>query len=182
VALLIGPDALGQHLNMLAAGVVLSAALFWALGTSYSKRVALPESKVLSAAMQMICGGAILLVTGAIAGETGRIHTADITLRSALALVYLIIFGSVIAFTVYTWLVSVSSPSMLSTYAYVNPVVAVFLGWSLAGEALGVRTLAATAIILAGVGLVTRSRGSKPSKEKAAIHAGREELCEAAGD
>jgi drug/metabolite transporter (DMT)-like permease len=182
VALLIGPDALAQHLNLLAAGVVLSSALLWAIGTSYSRRVALPESKVLSAAMQMICGGSILLVAGAIAGETGRIHAANITVRSVLALGYLIIFGSVIAFTVYTWLVSVSSPSMLSTYAYVNPVVAVFLGWSLAGEGLGVRTIAATAIILAGVGLVTRARGSAPAKAQAVVRLGRDELCEAAGD
>jgi drug/metabolite transporter (DMT)-like permease len=130
--------------------------------------------------MQMICGGSILLIAGALAGETGRIHAGNITLRSVLALAYLIIFGSVIAFTVYTWLVSVSSPSMLSTYAYVNPVVAVFLGWSLAGEGLGVRTIVATAVILAGVGLVTRARGSAPVKAEMRLSG--DELCEVAGD
>jgi drug/metabolite transporter (DMT)-like permease len=182
VALLIGPDALAQHLNLLAAGVVLSSALLWAVGTGYSRRAALPESKILSAAMQMICGGSILLLAGVVAGEAGRVHAANITAKSVLALAYLIVFGSVIAFTVYTWLVSVSSPSMLSTYAYVNPVVAVFLGWSLAGEALGLRTIAAALIILAGVGLVTRARGSAPVKEKAEARMGGEELCEAAGD
>jgi drug/metabolite transporter (DMT)-like permease len=158
VVVLIGPDAFSQRLDMLAAAAVLSSALLWAVGTVYTRRVQLPSSKILSAAMQMVSGGTLLLITGLATGETRHFHSADLTAKSALSLLYLIVFGSIVAFTVYTWLVSVSRPSMVSTYAYVNPVIAVLLGWALAGEPLGMRTLVATAIIVAGVVLVTTRR------------------------
>ena len=176
VALLIGPDLLGEKLNWLAAATVLFGSLSWAMGTAYTRKASLPSSKVLSAAMQMISGGTLLLIAGGISGE--RVHWSDITLRSTLALAYLIVFGSIVAFTVYTWLVAVSSPSMLSTYAYVNPVVAVFLGWMLAGETLSLRVVAATGVILAGVALVSRrqkaARKIEPRFEP--------EVCEVAAD
>jgi drug/metabolite transporter (DMT)-like permease len=162
VALLIGPDGLRLRLDLLAAGGVLSSALLWAVGTSYTRQVRLPASKMLSASMQMIAGGLLLLLGGLLTGETRQLHPAALTARSILSLSYLIVFGSIIAFTVYTWLVSVSSPSMLSTYAYVNPVVAVFLGWALAGEGLSLRMLSATAVILAGVVLVNARRKRHP--------------------
>jgi drug/metabolite transporter (DMT)-like permease len=181
VALLIGPGAWQGQLQWLATATVPFGALLWALGTSYTRRVNLPSSKILSAAMQMISGGILLLITGWVAGESQQVHAATITPRSVAALAYLIVFGSIIAFTVYTWLVTVSSPSMLSTYAYVNPVVAVFIGWALAGEAIGWRTIAAAAIILAGVALVNR-----PGKPMIAKHDSQSvstnEACEATGD
>jgi len=158
VALLIGPDALAQRLDLLAAAAVLSSALLWAVGTGYTRRVELPSSKILSAAMQMICGGALLLLAGFAAGEGGRIHLHSLTALSVLSLAYLIVFGSIVAFTVYTWLVPVSSPSMLSTYAYVNPVIAVLLGWAVAHEVLGLRTMIATVVIVGGVILVGTRR------------------------
>jgi drug/metabolite transporter (DMT)-like permease len=166
VALLIGPDAWHQRLDLLAAAGVLSSALLWVLGTSYTRRVPLPVSKILSAAMQMICGGILLLVAGVLGGEAGRTQIHNITSRSVLSLAYLIVFGSIVAFTVYTWLVSVSSPSMVSTYAYVNPVIAVFLGWALANEALGPRTLIATVVIVGGVILVSTRRKQTVITEK----------------
>jgi drug/metabolite transporter (DMT)-like permease len=180
VALLIGPSALGRRLDLLAIAAVLSSALLWAVGTSYTRAVRLPASTVLSAAMQMISGGAMLLIVGLLAGEGMRVHFASITLRSVLSLGYLIVFGSIIAFTVYVWLVTLSSPSRISTYAYVNPVVAVLLGWAVAGEALGVRTLAATAIILAGVALVSTRR--KQPSEVRRMGLTIEEPCAATGD
>ena len=155
VALLMGVDILGRRLDWVAALGVLSSAPLWAVGTSYIRRADLPSSKLLSAAMQMIYGGLWLLLVGLLVGEGGRIHIHQITARSVLSLAYLIVFGSIVAFTVYTWLISASSPSMLATYAYVNPVIAVFLGWALAGEALSLRVLAATLVIVAGVILVT---------------------------
>jgi len=158
VALLIGSDALGQRLDLLAAAGVLSSALLWAVGTGYTRRVELPSSRILSAAMQMICGGVLLLLVGFSAGEGGRVHAHSLTLLSVLSLAYLIVFGSIVAFTVYTWLVPVSSPSMLSTYAYVNPVIAVLLGWAVAHEALGLRTIVATVVIVGGVTLVGTRR------------------------
>jgi drug/metabolite transporter (DMT)-like permease len=160
VALLIGPDARAQRLDLLAAGAVLSSALLWALGTGYTRRVELPSSKILSAAVQMICGGALLLLVGLSAGEGSQIHLHSLTVLSVLSLAYLIVFGSIVAFTVYTWLVPVSSPSMLSTYAYVNPVIAVLLGWAVAHEALGLRTIVAAVVIVGGVILVG-SRGKR---------------------
>ncbi|HXY13275.1 MAG TPA: EamA family transporter [Terriglobales bacterium] len=160
VALLIGSDALGQRLDLLAAGGVLSSALLWAAGTSYTRKVQLPTSKILSAAIQMICGGFLLLMVSFLGGEFRSFHVQSLTRLSILSLVYLIVFGSIIAFTVYTWLVSVSSPSMLSTYAYVNPVIAVLLGWALAHEVLGLRTVIAATVIVAGVVLVATRKGN----------------------
>jgi drug/metabolite transporter (DMT)-like permease len=159
VAWLMGLDTLNRQLNWMAAAGVLASALLWAAGTSYVRRADLPSSKILSAAMQMICGGLWLLVVGLLLGEGGRIAIHHLTLRSVLSFAYLIVFGSIVAFTVYTWLVSASSPSMLSTYAYVNPVIAVFLAWAIGGEALNLRILLSTLVIVLGVILVsTRSR------------------------
>ena len=182
VALLIGPDGLRAHLDLLAAGVVISSALLWAIGTSYSRSVKMSSSTVLSAAMQMMSGGATLLVAGVLTGEAGRVHLSTLTLRSVLALAYLVVFGSIIAFTVYTWLVSVSSPSRVSTYAYVNPVVAVLIGWLVAGEAVGVRTFAATAIILGGVALVSTGREQLAAKERGPQSPNLQRVWEPAGD
>ena len=167
MAWLMGLDTLHQQLNWMAAAGVLASTLLWAVGTSYVRRADLPSSKLLSAAMQMICGGLWLLVVGLFLGEGGRIAVHDLTVRSVLSLGYLIVFGSIVAFTVYTWLVSASSPSMLSTYAYVNPVIAVFLGWAIAGEALNLRILLSTLVIVLGVILVsTRSKQTVQFRER----------------
>jgi drug/metabolite transporter (DMT)-like permease len=157
VAILIGPDALSHSgsLNMLAALAAMFGSFSWAVGTIYSHGVKLPSSTVLSAAMQMIAGGASLYIASFLSGEMSRVHASSFTLLSTGALLYLIVFGSIIAFTVFTWLVTVTRPSLLSTYAYVNPVVAVFLGWMLAHEPIGLHTIIATVVILAGVALVS---------------------------
>ena len=104
--------------------------------------------------MQMVSGGILLLLVGLGTGEARNVHLSALTLKSLLALAYLTVFGSLVAFTAFTWLHKVSSPTRNSTYAYVNPVVAVLVGWLLAGEPVGFRTLAATAIILSSVALV----------------------------
>jgi drug/metabolite transporter (DMT)-like permease len=109
---------------------------------------------VISSGMQMFAGGVSLVIAATLTGETSRFHFAAVTGRSWLALAYLIIFGSIIAFTAYSWLHTVASPSRVSTYAYVNPVVAVLIGWALASEPIGVFTVLAMVIILVGVGLV----------------------------
>lgn len=181
VALLIGPAALhgGSGLNLLGFAMALLGALLWAVGTIYTQHVELPASTSISAAVQMIAGGATLALTSLLAGEFGRVHLSALTPKSVLSLVYLTIFGSLIAFSAFTWLHRVSSPTRNSTYAYVNPVVAVFLGWFLAGEAIGVRTLIATVIILAGVALVSRKGESHREHHKAAQIGmpAEEELC-----
>ena len=164
VACLIGPAALRQHSDLLPAAAVVLGTLLWAAGTSYSRSVSSSGSSTLTAAMQMITGGAMLLIAGKLSGEGSILNVSSITLRSATALAYLIVFGSVIAFTAFSWLVTVSSPSHLSTFAYVNPVVAIFLGWALAAEQIGARTLIATLVILAGVALVSARRSAVVSK------------------
>ena len=109
--------------------------------------------------MEMLSGGALLVLGGAALGETSRVHLAQITLRSALGLGYLITFGALIGFTAYVWLLRrVASPVLVGTYAYINPIVAVFLGWLFLSEPLTGRTLIAAAVIISGVVLITLSR------------------------
>jgi drug/metabolite transporter (DMT)-like permease len=165
VGVLIAPSALQAHetLSILGIAAATVSSLAWAIGTVYSKSVQMPSSSVLSAAMQMICGGVLLLVAAFASGEGN--HLTAFSLRSMLALGYLIVFGSIIAFTVFTWLLTVASASRVSTYAYVNPVVAVLLGWLLAAEPVGWNTWVATAIIIAGVVLVT-AKSDVPRQER----------------
>jgi len=108
--------------------------------------------------MTMLCGGSIQLVTGLLRGEAAQFHPAAVTLSSVLALLYLVVFGSILAFSAYTYLLSATTPARASTYAFVNPVIAVLLGWFLAHEPLSARTLAAMAIIVAAVVLLTVAR------------------------
>ena len=156
VGVLFGPDAWrhNQELNLLSSGAVLFGTFIWAAGTIYMRSVKMPDSAVISSGMQMFAGGMSLVIAATLTGETSRFHFAAVTGRSWLALAYLIVFGSIIAFTAYSWLHTVASPSRVSTYAYVNPVVAVLIGWTLASEPIGVFTVLAMVIILAGVGLV----------------------------
>jgi drug/metabolite transporter (DMT)-like permease len=163
VVVLVGPDGLrsSEPLNMLGAGGAVLSALLWAIGTLHTRDAKLPGSTILSAAMQMITGGILLLLTGLATGEGMRLHLASVSLRSALALGYLIVFGSIVAFTAFTWLVAVSRPSLVSTYAYVNPVIAVLLGWALAGERVGWRIVMATAAIVVSVLLVSQRPPNK---------------------
>lgn len=156
VVVLIGPASLRASSGLFYAGVVLAGAFLWALGTIYTQGRHLPESAALSAAMQMLAGGVALFAASLLMGE--RVHITQLTVKSVLSLGYLIVFGSLIAFSAFTWLHQVAPAARISTFAYVNPVVAVFLGWFLAGEAIGVRTIVATAIILSGVALVNRKR------------------------
>jgi len=160
VVILIGPSNLRGHgtLSLLGILAAISSSLAWAIGTVYSKSVRISSSSVLSAAMQMIAGGVLLLVAAIASGES--MHVASFSLRSSLALVYLTLFGSIIAFTIFTWLLTVASPSRVSTFAYVNPMVAVLLGWALAGEAMGWNTWVAAIVIIAGVALVSTQPAS----------------------
>ena len=166
LVVLIGPaDILGaSHVDPRSAVVLLMGTLAWAGGSIYSRSLSLPRSARLSTAMQMLAAGAFLLLAGAIAGEPSRVSFDAMSLRSLLAVAYLIIFGSIIGFTAYSWLLTVSSAARVSTYAYVNPVVALVLGWAIADEPLGPRTVLAACVVLTGVALITIARvgGSRP--------------------
>jgi drug/metabolite transporter (DMT)-like permease len=136
--------------------VLLLASISWAVGSLYSRTALLPPP-LLATGMQMLAGGTLLLLAGVVTGELRGLDPATFSTRSILALVYLTVFGALIGYSAYVWLLRVTTPAVAATYAYVNPVVAVFLGWSLAGEALTPRIMAASAVIVGAVALITRS-------------------------
>ncbi|MBV9339777.1 MAG: EamA family transporter [Acidobacteria bacterium] len=148
----------GAALDRWGAMALLLACLGWSVGTIVTPRLVLPASKAMSAAAQMLSGGVQLLALAALSGEFGRFHVRHISPTAWFSLLYLIIAGSIVAFTAYVWLLHYESASKVGTYAYVNPVVAVILGAAFGGEGLGRRTVAGTALILLGVGAITRSR------------------------
>lgn len=158
IAFLVAPGrfAGGSHVDPLGAAALLTAALLWATGSLVSRRVPLPTSTLLTTAMEMIAGGLILLVVAGVTREWQGFTLAAVSTRSLLALGYLIVAGSLLGFSAYIFLLGATTPARVSTYAYVNPVVAVFLGWLLAGEPVTARTLVAAAIIVAAVALIIR--------------------------
>ena len=165
VVLLMLPGGHEAAVDLLGAGVILVAALIWAYAMVISRSLTLPESGAASAAVQMLAGGILLIVAGSLGGEWSGFVPGGASLRSLLGLGYLIVFGSLVAYSAFTWLLRVAPAGRVSTYAYVNPVVAVLLGWLLASEPFGARELAASAVIISGVVLIisgrTRSSGSR---------------------
>jgi drug/metabolite transporter (DMT)-like permease len=164
---LIGPDVImgGGRVDLLGAAVLAIASLSWAAGSIYSRHSPMPSEPLLSIGMQQLAGGVCLLVFALLVGDLGRLDLAAVSSRSALAVGYLIAFGSIIGFSAYMWLLRVSTPARASTYAYVNPIVAVFLGWSMAGEPLTARIAVAAAVIVAGVALITTAPKKSDQKE-----------------
>lgn len=156
IALLVGPSHLGgsERVNPLGAVVLILGSLAWAAGSIYSRHHPVPHSPLLGVAMQSLAGGAGLWIVAAATGELHQFHPAQVTLRSWLAVLYLFFFGSALGFSAYIYILKHSTASRVATYAFVNPVVALFLGWSLGGEAITLRTLIASGTILAAVLLV----------------------------
>lgn len=160
LGLLMGPAKLwgSERVDLVGAGVLMFGSVSWSVGSIYSRHAKLPSSPFLAAAMEMLVGSGMLLVGGLLMGEWSQLHAAGVSGRSILGLVYLVVFGSLLGFTAYIWLLGVTSTARVSTYAYVNPVVAVFLGWTLAGEPLTARTLLAMVAIVAAVALIITHR------------------------
>lgn len=172
-ALLIWPAGDGANsFDPLGILILLLAPLGWAHGSMYSQRRAqLPRSPLSASAIQMLAGGAATFTEALISGETARFHPEQISTASLLALVYLIFVGSMLAYTAYAWLLRNAPLSLVSTYAYVNPVVAVALGTIFLGEALSGRTIVASLVILAAVAIIVTARsrlGSAAASEPAA--------------
>jgi drug/metabolite transporter (DMT)-like permease len=142
-------------INRAGAIALLVAAFTWSVATILTRRIALPASKPMSAAAQMLTGGVQLFVLTAISGEFAGFRIQNVSWNAWFALVYLIIAGSIVAFTAYVWLLHYESPTKVGTYAYVNPVVAVILGYFLGGEAVGPRTLLGTLLVLVSVITIT---------------------------
>jgi drug/metabolite transporter (DMT)-like permease len=144
--------------GLLATGVVLCASVSWAVGSLYSARAPLPGSPLLSAGIQMLAGGALLTVAGMASGEWKAFNPGAVSAVSVVAWLYLLVCGSVVAFTAYSWLLRAVAPARAATYAYVNPLVAVLLGWALAGEELTARMLLASGVITASVVVIVTRR------------------------
>lgn len=157
VGLLLGRDVLHAGPRVFVAAVaVLLGAISWSIGIIYSRRSHLSGSPLLLSALSLLAGSAMLLTTGTIVGEAHGFHFASVPLRSWLGLGYLILFGSVIAFTAYNWLLEHYSPTLVATHTYVNPIVAVLLGWWLAHETVSANVLISAAAVIAAVLLVDR--------------------------
>jgi len=157
VAFLIGSPGSG-HINLFGAALALAAPLCWASGSVFTRHVKLPVRPLVAASMEMLWAGALFGVLSLVTGELGRVHWQGISRTSWLALLYLIVFGSLIGFSAYVWLLRSAPLSLVSTYAYVNPVVAVVLGAIFIGEALTPRVVIAGSIILAAVALIVVAR------------------------
>jgi len=152
VALLVGPGATGgARVDQPGAAAILLSALTWAIGTVIARRVDLPASTLLATGVQMLTGGTTLLLAGLAFGEGHRFVLAQVSRESAIAFAYLLFVGSLVGYSAYTYLVAHTTPARLGTYSYVNPVVAVLLGWAIAGEAIGARTVLAMAVIVLAV-------------------------------
>jgi drug/metabolite transporter (DMT)-like permease len=158
VAILAGPSG---RIDVAGTAVLLLAALSWAAGSAYARVAPLPRGPFASSALQMLTAGALLAVVGLAAGEGGRVHPTQISPASLAALAFLVVFGSLVAFTAYGWLLRNASTTLVSTYAYVNPAVAVFLGWALVGEHVGGREIAAGLVILASVAMLLLARETR---------------------
>ena len=148
-------DLGGAPIDRAGAVALIVAAISWSLSSSLTRKLPLPDSKVMSSGAQMLAGGILLAITAAALGEFRNFHPGTVSRGAWLALLYLIVAGSIVAFTAYVWLIHHESPTKVGTYAYVNPVVAVLVGYFLGGEALGVRTILGTLFVLASVVVIT---------------------------
>ena len=160
--MLIGPGALlgdGQ-IDTLGMVVVMMGSLSWAAGSIYARSAPLPKLQLQGAAMEMLAGGALLGLFGIALGEPGQVVWSQIDLKSLLSVLYLIFFGSLVAYSAYIYLLGATTAARVATYAYVNPVVAVLLGWAFADEALTPRMLVAAAVIIAAVAVITMTGGA----------------------
>ena len=153
----------GTPIDPYGALALILGAFSWAVGTVLTRRLSLPSSKVVSSASQMLTGGIFLALASAALGEFREFHPAAISRAAWLSLLYLIVAGSIVAFTAYLWLVHHESPTKVGTYAYVNPVVAVLIGYFFAGESLGLRTILGTLLVLISVIVITTARSAKPA-------------------
>jgi drug/metabolite transporter (DMT)-like permease len=173
LGLLVGPDLFhgGGGIDLAGAAVLMVASLSWAIGSLYIQHAPRPSSANHGSGAQMLAGGLCLLAVGVLMGEVAQLDLAHTTTRSWLGLAYLTTFGSLIGFTAYLYLLAHTTAAKAATYAYVNPVVAVLLGWAFANEPVTWRTLLAAAVILAGVAIITVARDSgvgKSDEERAA--------------
>jgi len=156
----------GGRLSVLGVVELVLAALCWSAGSVWSRTAPMPRRPLVMTGMEMLCGGIGCVVAGFVTGEVSDLHLSAVPVRSWLSLAYLVVFGSMLAYTAYVWLLGNAPLSLVTTYAYVNPLVAVLLGVVLLGEAFTPRTGVATVVIVVGVALiVTKPRTARPAPE-----------------
>jgi len=162
VGLLVLVNPFAAVTNVRIAGVILLilGEISWAAGTVLAQHVELPKSATLATAIETIAAGVVFLMLSTVTLEPMHFHLGQVSMKSLGGLLFLITFGSIIAFSSYVWLLKVSTPAKVATYAYVNPIIALLLGWAFAGESLSIRTIIASAIIISAVALITVSRTS----------------------
>lgn len=164
IGLLLGPGQLfgTPTFKLTSLLVLMMAPILWSFGSLYSRGAKLPDNIFMSTAMEMLVGGLLLIVAALLTGEQNRLNIAEVSSRSLLAMLYLTIFGSIIALTAYVWLLKKVQPAKAVTYTYVNPIIAVFLGWLVFREPVTGLTLAAVVVILAAVFLITTNGKKQP--------------------
>jgi drug/metabolite transporter (DMT)-like permease len=174
VAVLLLPSSGIDAFDPAGIGLLLVAEICWACGSLYARRGPLPSNHLLGTGLEQLSGGLVLFVVGAVLGEIGSFDPAAVTTASLLGLAFLIVFGSLVAFTAYGWLLNNVAVTTVATYAYVNPVVAVSLGFVFRGETLSLRSLVAVALIIGAVVAMVSGRPreveeSGPSPDAAAL-------------
>jgi len=169
VAILIVPEGITGRVDVVSMLMIVGAAISWSIGSYMSRRLDMPHDPLASTGVQMLVGGVALLATGALTGET--IQPDQFSTESLLSLGYLILFGSVLAYTAYTWVLIHASVSRVSTYAYINPVVAVFLGWLLLRETVDLTMIIGAAVIIISVWMVIRTEARRPKPSAGVVEA-----------
>lgn len=166
VALLVLQNGAAEvHIDAVGLAVLLGASLSWAYGSIWARTADLPRSSLQTTGMQLLTGGLWLCIAGLLKGEAAHVGAAAWSIRSVASFFYLIVFGSIIGYSAYVYILKMSSPAKVGTYAYVNPAIAVFLGWALAGEKVTGITIVAAMIIIASVALITMRPREVPARE-----------------
>lgn len=176
VGVLLAPVGGLERINPLGVGLVCIAAVSWAAGSLYARRAEMPRSGLLGSGMEMFAGGIVLAIVGSLLGEIGQLDVASVSLRSVAALGYLVVFGSIIAFSAYIWLLNNVPVSTVGTYAYVNPIVAVALGAIVLAEPITLRTGVAAVVIIAAVVAMVSGRPRSAGEPAAEVDASAREV------
>ena len=174
VAILTSADLTGKGSTLIGVFAVLFGSVSWAAGVVISPRLKLPADAVARTAVPLVCGAALVWIASAATGEFQRVHWASISLRSLGGIAYLVVFGSIIAFTSYMWLLQRCPPALVATHTYANPVVAVLLGWLVASEPLSLRMIVACVAILGAVMLVRRGERTVVAASSMETNGGRD--------
>jgi drug/metabolite transporter (DMT)-like permease len=169
VGLLVLPQGGGNSVDLLGAVVLIAAAASWAWGSVISKSAGLPKSPFMATSMEMMAGGTLCVLVGVLTGELRGFSLAQVSGEALLAWLFLVVFGSLVAFTAFIWLLGVVSIAKVGTYAYVNPVVAVLLGWAILGETVTITTVFAAMLILCGVAMVNLDWGKAAASPPATV-------------